>query len=621
MARTQKDQAFALIAQRRWVEARDLLARICHRDKPDAETWAARMQVHLHLGESKDARDCGEHVLRLDPTAIDAMLNLGGLCAANGEFEQAEEYCRRAIRINPEFPGAYYNLGNALKAQARYADATDAYREALRLNPQYTEALINMANAHKEAGHYTEAVAACEQVLGIRPDSVKALHNLGSIRTAMGQVETAVACLRRAIQVDPAFTHAGSNLLLTLNYLPSLTPEESILEHRRWGAAVESSCPAVMPHGNPADPERRLRIGYMSPDLRGQHSVTSFIETLFAHHDRRAFEILAYAEVALPDATTARLRTLCDQWRTTCGKSDEEVAHEIRWDGIDILVDLAGHTANSRLTVFARKPAPIQVSYLGYPNTTGLSTIDFRLTDTFADPPAQTDRFHTEKLVRLAAGYLGYTPPGDAPDPGAPPMTQTGRVTFGSFNNIAKVGTGVVRVWAATMNALPESRILLKSHALSDTAVQDRFRQLFSDQGIAAHRVRLLGHVPDRAGHLAQYRDIDIALDPFPYNGTTTTCEALWMGVPVISLIGRAHAGRVGLSLLSHAGLVDLAASDEDDYRERALALARDAQRVSALRGTLRQRLLKSPLCRTGPFVRSVEHAYREMWRAWCASR
>jgi predicted O-linked N-acetylglucosamine transferase (SPINDLY family) len=621
LTRGKKKQALALLQSQRWPEAKTLFTQICESDKTDAEAWSNLMLIHLQMGELENARACGERVLQINPRALEVILNLGGLCAAEGKFEQAEQYCRQAIAIRPDFAGAHYNLGNALKAQAKYPEATEAYREAVRRQPQYPEALLNLGISLKEQGLYQEAIAAYNRVLQLNPQAVEALYNLGSAYTCTGQLDNALACLRRSIQVDPGFTRGHSNLLFTLNNSPSIRPDEIFAEHQRWGDILGAKYRPTSNHANDRDPGRRLRIGYVSPDFRGQHSITYYIESLLAHHHRDRVEIYGYAEVAFPDATTERLRALCDHWRITCNKSDEQVADMIRDDRIDILVDLAGHTASSRLPVFAFKPAPIQVSYLGYPNTTGLPVMDYRLTDELADPPGLTERYHMEQLVRLPHGFLCYTPPTDAPEPGDSPLEKNGYVTFGSFNSIAKVTPDVIRLWAAILNALPGSQLILKSHALSDAPVRERYWRLFSEQGIEQGRVQLLGQIRERAGHLALYQQVDIGLDPFPYNGTTTTCEALWMGVPVISLIGRAHAGRVGLSLLSHTGLVELTAKNEDEYLTLAVALARNPTRVKALRQSLRQRLRESPLCQGQSFAHDMEQAYRRMWRAWSDAR
>jgi predicted O-linked N-acetylglucosamine transferase (SPINDLY family) len=465
---------------------------------------------------------------------------------------------------------------------------------------------------------YHETIDCYQKILKANPSAMDASNNLAAAYLAMGQLDDAIAHRRQFLQRQPNFILGRSNLLFALNNSPAISPEAMFQEHLRWDELVMGQSLPAPTHTNRPDKERRLRVGYVSPDFIGQHSVTYFIESLLANHDRQQFEIYGYAEVAIPDATTERFQKLCDHWSITHDKSDEEIAQDIQKDQIDILVDMAGHTASSRLTVFARKPAPVQVSYLGYPNTTGLRTVDYRLTDARADPPGRTERYHVEKLVRLPDGFLCYTPPADAPTVSDPPMEKNGYVTFGSFNSLAKITPQVIALWAEIMKSLPESRMVLKSHALTDARVRERFRGLFEKEKIESSRISLLGRIRERSQHLAQYHEIDISLDSFPYNGATTTCESLWMGVPVISLAGDTHAGRVGLSLLSQIGLTELACADREEYKANACKLAQDLPRLKILRQGLRQRLGQSPLSDGPKHARAVEAAYREMWRTWC---
>jgi protein O-GlcNAc transferase len=365
--------------------------------------------------------------------------------------------------------------------------------------------------------------------------------------------------------------------------------------------------PAPAARGN----RRKLRVGYVSPDFR-RHSVSYFLTPLLAAHDRNAVEITCYAEVKQPDEVTARLKGLVSAWRSTVGMSDAELAERIRADGIDILVDLAGHTAGNRLAVFARQPAPVQVTWLGYPNTTGLSRIHYRLVDRVTDPPDASPA--SERLVRLENGFLCYEPPADAPPPMPPPCLAASAVTFGSFNNAAKLSPATLDAWARILQGSPGSRLVLKGAAFSEAETCKRFRGEFVRRGVAEERLALAPFTPSSRAHLAAYHAIDLALDPFPYNGTTTTCEALWMGVPVIALLGDRHSARVGASILTRLGLGRLIAFDPADYVERALALASDRAGLGELRAGMRQRFAASPLCDAAGFARRVEAAYRRMW-------
>lgn len=356
-------------------------------------------------------------------------------------------------------------------------------------------------------------------------------------------------------------------------------------------------------------------MGYVSPDFHA-HSVAYFIEPVLARHDPAAVETYCYAEVAQPDAFTEHMKTLAAHWRGTFGRSDDEVADMIRNDAIDILIDLAGHTAHNRLAVFARRPAPVQVTYLGYPNTAGLPQMDYRLTDAAADPPGQ-EVYYTESLVRLPQGFLCYAPPHESPAVGPLPAATGGCITFGSFNALPKMNNEVIALWARVLQSVPGARLILKNKSLQDAKTCERYRQHFHPP----ERIELLGWLDDPADHLSIYHRVDIALDTFPYNGTTTTCEALWMGVPVITLAGERHAGRVGLSLLTQLGLTELIAKTPDEYVRLAVALAGNRERLAALRAGLRERMRRSPLCDAQSFTRDLEAAYREMWHKWCEGR
>jgi predicted O-linked N-acetylglucosamine transferase (SPINDLY family) len=434
----------------------------------------------------------------------------------------------------------------------------------------------------------------------------------------LGLTQEAEQCYYRALQIRPDYAKTYHALLIAANY-HSDDPERIMREHLAWGEHHRSLKPEENRFANPPDPQRRLRLGYVSPDFR-THSVAFFLEPLLAHHDPATVEVYAYAHVPRPDAVTERLKTRVQGWRDIHGLSDDQVADLIRQDRIDILVDLAGHTANNRLLVFARKPAPIQVTYLGYPNTTGLTAIDYRLTDALADPPGETERYHTETLIRLPHGFLCYQPPSHAPAVAPPPAAVNGYVTFGSFNNLAKVTPKVVEVWARILKAVEGARVVMKNKSFSDAATRERCHEQFIRHGIERERIALRDRLTALEDHLGLYHQIDLALDTFPYHGTTTTCEALWMGVPVITLAGHTHAARVGVSLLTRVGLPELIAQNEDDYVERAVALAQDLPRLTELRATLRQRMTQSPLCDAPAFTRNLEAAYREMWRGWCTA-
>jgi predicted O-linked N-acetylglucosamine transferase (SPINDLY family) len=403
---------------------------------------------------------------------------------------------------------------------------------------------------------------------------------------------------------------------MLLNYDPAQTPETLLDAHRAFERTLPP-VPAPAPHANARDLERPLRVGYVSADFCA-HPVGYFILPVLAAHDRARVAVHCFSGRLVEDDVSARLRGHAAAWRSTVGVDDAALAAQIRADGIDILVDLGGHTAGNRLGAFARKPAPIQVTWLGYPATTGLRAIDYRLSDAFADP-ADADRQSVEALVRLPGGFHCYVPADAAPDVAPAPARAQGVVTFGSFNNLSKVNARVIAAWGRVLAAVAGSRLLVKARPLADPDTRARYQALFAQAGVAPERVSLIATATSWRDHMAQYGQVDIALDTFPYNGTTTTCDALWMGVPVITLRGDRHAGRVGVSLLSHVGLPELIADTLDDYVAKAAALAGDLDRLAALRTGLRPRLVAAPIGDPQRFTRALEDAYREMWRRWCA--
>jgi predicted O-linked N-acetylglucosamine transferase (SPINDLY family) len=346
-----------------------------------------------------------------------------------------------------------------------------------------------------------------------------------------------------------------------------------------------------------------------------------FIEPVIRAHDRNRVEVFCYSNVKEPDEATELLQSLADHWYSVAGKSDEEIVQKIKSDKIDILVDLAGHTSDNNLAVFARKPAPVQVTWLGYPNTTGLQAMDYRLTDETADPSDGRERYYSEKLIRLGKGFLCYHPVQAVLDVSSLPYKDNGYITFGSFNNLSKVRPEVIKVWAAILHAVPESQLLLKAKQFKDEQVMNNFRERFAEENITSDRLKMYDKIPSNKEHLSMYNKVDIGLDTFPYNGTTTTCEALWMGVPVITLLGESHAGRVGASLLHRVGMPEFVASSVDEYVELTKSLASDRDRLQDIRANLRSRMQNSELMNSRLFTKNLEDAYTQMWRKYCEGR
>jgi predicted O-linked N-acetylglucosamine transferase (SPINDLY family) len=424
----------------------------------------------------------------------------------------------------------------------------------------------------------------------------------------MGRFEEAIACYREALRLDPGYLAAHSNILMCMLGRSDCSDEELLVEHKAWRARLGPVAPSIA--RGALHRRSRPRIGFISPDFR-LHSCAYFLEPLFAQYDRAAFDFIAYSDVLRPDAVTARLRARVAAWRDSAPWSDAVLARQIAEDQIDILIDLTGHTGRNRLRLFATKAAPIQASWLGYPATTGVGEIDFRITDAVADPPGAADRQAVERLHRLDGCFLVYRPSEEAPPIVARPSERV--LTFGSFNNPAKMNARTVALWADVLRAVPGSRLLLKGKGLHDPAARAQVTGMFTRAGIGSDRLSLAGWRDTVRDHLGSYGEVDIALDPMPYNGTTTTMEALWMGVPVVTLAGTRHSARVGASLLSFAGLPELVAQTPDDYVAIAVSLAHDPQRLAGYRGELRARLSASPLLDGARFARSFEVALRSM--------
>ncbi|MBV8825586.1 MAG: tetratricopeptide repeat protein, partial [Hyphomicrobiales bacterium] len=574
----------------------------------------------VNAGRDEEATAALQSILDEDPRHPQALRRMAWLCHKRGDNAEAVRVLVASLEREPNNPEAHHNLGLALASLSRNEEAEQSYRRALALKPNSVDGHNNLGVLLESVGRYDEAEASYRRAIAIAPTVPHLHNNLGVLLKESGQLEESLAAHRRAVEIDPRLPAGRSNLLYTLNYHETVSPEELHAEHVAWGSSEALRFPiAGSRFANSADPARRLRIGYVSADFR-HHSVAFFFAPLIAAHDRSAVEVFLYFNDARADAMTARIKAHADHWVPIHYLTDEQAAARIREDAIDVLVDLSGHTSHNRLTLFARKPAPLAVSWLGYPNTTGLPAIDFRFTDAVVDPPGEADRLHTERLVRLAPGFLCYAAPDDA-GPVAPlPALAASHVTFGSFNNVAKLSPSTIALWARLLREVPDARLLLKASQFKDRGTRGRIAAAFASAGIDADRLTVLPPNAATAEHLAAYGQVDIALDPLPYNGTATTCEALWMGVPVVTLRGVRHAARVGASILTEVGLEHLIAPTPDEYIAIAAGLARDRDALSALRASLRERMRASPLCDGAGFARVVEDAYRTMWRDWCAA-
>ena len=568
-------------------------------------------------GQLDEALAAYRQAITLLPSYAEAHNNLGNVLRDQGQLDEAMAAYRQAIALKPNYPAPYGNLGNVLKDQGQFDAAIAAFRQAIELKPDSPGAHSNLGNALRAKGNLDEALAAHRQAITCQPDFYAAHVNLGNILKDQGQLDEALAAYRTALELKPDFVAADSNLVYTLHFHPDYDAQGIYQEHRRWNRQHAGALKQfIRPHPNDRQPHRRLRIGYLSPDFR-QHPIGRFLLPLLSHHDKDQVEVFAYAQVPVSDVLTTRLRSYTDCWRSITGLSDTQTCELIRQDRIDILVDLTMHMDQNRLLVFAQKPAPVQVTYLAYCSTTGLDTIDYRLSDPYLDPPGMDELVYSEQTIRLPDTYWCYESSLAPAELNPLPAVETrggGKVTYGCLNNFCKVGASTLTTWGRLMRAVPNSQLLL--HARQGSHCQ-RVRDLLEREGIAPARVQFAGMIPI-AQYFDLYRRIDIALDTFPYGGGTTTCDALWMGVPVVSLVGQTGVGRGGLSILSNIGLPELAAHTPAQYVQIAAALANDLPRLASLRSSLRPRMLESPLMDGPRFARNVEAAYRTMWRTWC---
>jgi predicted O-linked N-acetylglucosamine transferase (SPINDLY family) len=610
-----------LLKQKRYNEALDRYRQVIEINPGFADVYYSMGCLYNLLGRKVESIESLEKALAIRPDYPEALVDLGNSLLQLNRNDQAYNCLMRADTLRKNYFPAKFNLGNLMLKLKRHEEAINFFETALAIKPDSPEIYNNLGNAYKGLTRYQDALGAYEKALLANPQDPDVLNNIGNIFLNTGRIDAAVSYYKKAIQINSDSAIAQSNLLLCLNCLYGIQEAEIYIAHKTWGLRFEQSKSSqIRPHQNSRDVNRRLRVGYLSPDFR-MHSVAFFIESVFSAHLRDEFQIYAYDNAVFQDDKSRRLMEQVDTWRKIAGMDDDQVVKLVRDDKIDILVDLAGHTENNRMGVFAMTAAPVQVSYLGYPNTTGLSAVNYRITDEICDPTGASESFYTEKLVRLPSCFLCYRPQPDSPDTGALPALSGKSITFGSFNNYSKINQEMIKTWSAILRDLPRARLVLKFIQYKNAEICQAIKNKFAELGIAPERLELIAWVPSYTAHLAQYNRIDIALDTFPYNGTTTTCEALWMGVPVITVAGQGHRSRVGKSLLTTLGLEQLVAESVDDYVAKAVALAGNLASLAELRATLRDRMLLSPLTDALKFTRSLETAYRMMWENWCHGR
>ncbi|KAL5545792.1 hypothetical protein UlMin_005479 [Ulmus minor] len=550
----------------------------------------------------------------------DAMYNLGVAYGEMLKFDMAIVFYELAFHFNPHCVEACNNLGVIYKDRDNLDKAVECYQMALSIKPNFSQSLNNLGVVYTVQGKMDAAASMIEKAIVANPSYAEAYNNLGVLYRDAGNISAAVDAYERCLNIDPDSRNAGQNRLLAMNYINEGDDNRLFEAHRDWGRRFMRLFPQFTSWDNPKDPERPIIIGYVSPDYF-THSVSYFIEAPLAHHDYAKFKVIVYSAVVKADAKTMRFREKVLKkggiWREIYGVDEKTVASMVREDKVDILVELTGHTANNKLGTMACRPAPVQVTWIGYPNTTGLPTIDYRITDSLADPP-ETKQKHVEELVRLPECFLCYTPSPEAGPVCPTPALSNGFVTFGSFNNLAKITPKVLQVWARILCAVPNSRLIVKCKPFCCDSVRQRFILMLEQLGLESLRVDLLPLILLNHDHMQAYSLMDISLDTFPYAGTTTTCESLYMGVPCVTMAGSVHAHNVGVSLLSKVGLGHLIAKNEDEYVQLALQLASDVTALSNLRMGLRDLMAKSPVCDGPKFTLGLESAYREMWRRYC---
>jgi protein O-GlcNAc transferase len=615
-AEAHNNLGMALIQLGKYAQAAEA-CRAALKIKPDYKEAHNNLGVALMVqGLHQQAVEEYRHALKLSPDDADIHNNLGQVLAQEGQLDAAVVEYREALRLNPNLAVAHNNLGNALRGRRQLSEAIAACRTAVQLNPGYVDAWDSLGIALQEAGRPEESIAAYQTALRLNPAAARVHNNLANVLKDVGRIDLALGAYRKALQLAPEMAQIHSNLIYTMHQHPDFTAQAIHEELLRWNQQHAAGLKKLIkPPLNDRDSERKLRIGYVSPDF-AEHVVGWNLLPLFEKHNHELFEIFCYSGVQNPDSMTGRLHSLTHGWRNIVGASDQQAAQMVRDDRIDILVDLSLHTAGNRLPIFALKPAPVQATWLGYCSSTGLDAIDFRLSDPYLDPPDADLTVYSEQTIRLPHSYWCYHA-GPAPEPAPPPVLSAGFITFGCLNNFHKISPAAQDLWVQILKAVPNSRLIIRAN--SGSHLQDVVRR-FAGVDRAADRIEFVGMQPWEQ-YINTYARIDIALDPFPYGGGITTCDSLWMGVPVVSLSGKTAVGRAGRSILTNIGLPELIAKTPEQYVQIAVLLALDQSRLAELRSSLRHRMQASPLTDAESFARDIEAAYREMWRKWVQTK
>ncbi len=574
----------------------------------------------FELARYKEALSLAEQLVDAEPLRAEAQLTLGNLLVHTGKTKQGIKHYKKALELQPGYPEAHFNLASLLGSKADMAHAIGYLERRLKQNGDSIQTMGMLASAYQVAGRLSTSEEMCQRILERQPENITALITLGACLSSCGDSVAALQMYERVVNADASQAGMGSNILFEYNYVSNVSREQMFAHHLRWAARYEAPfIPKTTVFERNRSPNRRLRIGYVSGDFV-RHPVGFLLSDILHHHDAEQFEIHCFSMAVRPDEVLPELRAAAHHWEDIFFLTDAEVDSLIREAEIDVLVDLSGHTAFHRLQVFARKPAPVQVEWVGYFHSTGLASIDYFITDPTTSPKDGGQRF-SEIPVHMPHTRFCYGPPEYTPEVVPPPNIKTGSITFGSFNRLPKITDEVVRAWSKILHLVPGSRLVIKSAALSEALVEERLRARFAKHGVEEAQL-VLREGSSHNAMLAEYGDIDIALDTFPFNGGMTTLEALWMGVPVVTIAGTTVVSRQTVSALANLGLADeLAFTDVDAYIAGAVALAGSPARLAELRETLRPRMQASPLRDSKQFTKDLESLYRRMWAAWCDGR
>jgi predicted O-linked N-acetylglucosamine transferase (SPINDLY family) len=589
----------------------------------------------IYATEKEDfrkAEQCFKTAIEVDPLVAEYHNNLGSLLYNINRSDEAIIVLKKALEIRPDYPDALGNLGNAFLLKGDLENAEKYNLQTLKIDAENAYAYYNLGVIERDRKNYSKSAEYTEKAIALAEEqSTKTpplapdifYNSMGIIYTDMGETDKGIAAYKKALNT----THNPeiySNYLLALHYNDSTSNAELFSEHKNWAtkfAKTQKLTPTTTPSKQAEN--KKLKVGYVSGDFKA-HSVSFFCREMIKNHNRDKFKIYCYSYVRKPDKITAEIKENSDTWRDIATLSNLEIANQIKQDEIDILVDLSGHTADNKLPAFTLKPAPIQVEYLGYPNTSGLAEMDYRIVDNYTDPASDetTDAQATENLFRMPNSFICYEPlEGSVPDVAEAPCLSDNGFTFGSFNNISKICDSVIKTWATILSRLPDSKLILKSKQTSDERVKNRLLEGFINNGAKEEQIIFISHAPTLYKHLEIYSRIDIALDTFPYNGTTTTCEAMWMGVPTLCLNGNRHSGRVGTSIIKNVGIDEhFLTYTIDEYIEQAVYLSKNTDIIASIRPNLRDKMAKSPLCDQNKFIIELEDAYQEMWRKYISN-